>query len=151
MRARRKRERLALVNCPQCGYSLEGLPASHRCPECGAPYTRELLVFRAGVKRARLAMFLLCLVVQVPWFVIHGLPQSRLLTFSLFALWIGAIAGFWGLFLWRRAEVHVTPFGVEFLNVPDDPTLDGPPFRDVRLLANIVHGLASAGRDQKFG
>jgi hypothetical protein len=24
--------------CVHCGYSLEGLPDHHRCPECGRPY-----------------------------------------------------------------------------------------------------------------
>ena len=26
--------------CIRCGYVLEGLPAHHRCPECGSPYDR---------------------------------------------------------------------------------------------------------------
>lgn len=26
---------VALEQCPFCGYSLEGLPVEHRCPECG--------------------------------------------------------------------------------------------------------------------
>ncbi len=27
--------------CLHCGYSLKGLPARHRCPECGMPYEIE--------------------------------------------------------------------------------------------------------------
>lgn len=27
-----------LDRCPECGYSLEGLPAAHACPECGLRY-----------------------------------------------------------------------------------------------------------------
>ena len=29
--------------CPGCGYSLEGLPDEHTCPECGTPYTLRSL------------------------------------------------------------------------------------------------------------
>jgi predicted RNA-binding Zn-ribbon protein involved in translation (DUF1610 family) len=42
---RRKSQRLialvhanAFEHCLHCGYQLTGLPASHRCPECGADY-----------------------------------------------------------------------------------------------------------------
>jgi hypothetical protein len=34
--------------CPDCGYSLKGLPARHRCPECGFPYDEHTLVWRPG-------------------------------------------------------------------------------------------------------
>lgn len=30
--------------CGNCGYSLHGLPASGVCPECGDPYTEDLIV-----------------------------------------------------------------------------------------------------------
>jgi hypothetical protein len=29
--------------CIHCGYSLEGLPDGHRCPECGEPYLWRLI------------------------------------------------------------------------------------------------------------
>lgn len=29
--------------CPVCGYDLHGLPADHRCPECGFAYTEEAI------------------------------------------------------------------------------------------------------------
>jgi len=30
-----------LEHCLECGYPLKGLPAEHRCPECGEPYSME--------------------------------------------------------------------------------------------------------------
>jgi hypothetical protein len=30
--------------CIHCGYSLEGLPDHYRCPECGRPYSIELII-----------------------------------------------------------------------------------------------------------
>lgn len=34
-----------LDECPACGYSLEGLPTEHACPECGQAYDRRSRVF----------------------------------------------------------------------------------------------------------
>lgn len=36
-----KLEKLDFEVCPNCEYPLKGLPAEHRCPECGAPYKIE--------------------------------------------------------------------------------------------------------------
>jgi hypothetical protein len=35
--------------CPECGYSLKGLPDKHACPECGKPY--DLSVVRRAWRR----------------------------------------------------------------------------------------------------
>lgn len=34
------------TRCPVCGYSLVGLPSSHKCPECGEAYDKQTHVWR---------------------------------------------------------------------------------------------------------
>jgi hypothetical protein len=41
------------VLCPQCGYSLHGLPDSGICPECGFEYSRDLVVVYGSSKGGR--------------------------------------------------------------------------------------------------
>ncbi len=43
-----------LTRCPVCRYDLRGLPAEHRCPECGMAYDSTVQIWREGVSnRAR--------------------------------------------------------------------------------------------------
>ena len=39
-----ERDPLALTVCPECGYSLEGLPPEGTCPECGESYDQRYVV-----------------------------------------------------------------------------------------------------------
>jgi hypothetical protein len=43
------------VECPECGYSLAGLPGPHRCTECGRAYGRNILTWRPAYPGAWLA------------------------------------------------------------------------------------------------
>lgn len=36
----------ALNDCPRCNYNLRGLPAHHRCPECGLEYDEHTRIWR---------------------------------------------------------------------------------------------------------
>lgn len=42
------RQRRALTACIQCGYSLRGLPANSRCPECGLEFDEFTEILRPG-------------------------------------------------------------------------------------------------------
>ena len=37
--------------CPECNYSLHGLPPPHRCPECGFEYDEHTLIWRPAQPR----------------------------------------------------------------------------------------------------
>jgi len=55
-----------LTQCPECGYSLEGLPANHKCPECGTLYDQNSEIYPwIGKRRQRFVAL-----VGVPGFIL---------------------------------------------------------------------------------
>jgi len=74
---------LAPPMCPQCGYTLKGLPAEGHCPECGLTYGAEQIVFYAWGQqpstRKSPAWFIALLAfdglfVLYPWFAVLSFP-----------------------------------------------------------------------------
>lgn len=63
--------------CPDCGYSLKGLPAQHRCPECGFPYDQ-----RTRVWRPRRPWKIYIYVVGIPFLWISLLVNAYVHTFA---------------------------------------------------------------------
>jgi hypothetical protein len=89
--------------CPNCGYSLEGLPGRHVCPECGLEYEKDAVVFkepRWGWKALAIANGLLALlgIALCVW-------RSRPSVFIWIPLGCGVIAACWVWKLSRRKHV----------------------------------------------
>jgi hypothetical protein len=57
--------------CPECGYSLEGLPDEGICPECGQRYDQTMIVLH-GTARGRLASLGNAAPRAVIWHVVWG-------------------------------------------------------------------------------
>jgi len=84
-----REDAVALGRCPECGYSLRGLPEKHRCPECVFAYSPDMLVFqaRARVSWLRLAVWALVLFVLGFGLLINVVAASSAQTgISTFAL-----------------------------------------------------------------
>ncbi len=60
--------------CYRCNYSLKGLPAEHRCPECGEAYDESVRIWRAGKSPLWPAGLFLLVMLHCSWgFVIAAL------------------------------------------------------------------------------
>jgi len=82
-----------LLQCPQCEYSLRGLPARHRCPECGFEYDEYTRVWKP----------------RRPWaiYVLASFPLMILvLNLSNFRIRAG-LSGVWGIALSVFAVIAV--------------------------------------------
>ena len=70
-----------LTRCPQCKYSLTGLPAQHRCPECGLFYDLNSRVWRNRFPKKSIVVPICCTAVVLAFVVtamIRGYSQSSI-------------------------------------------------------------------------
>ncbi|MCG3136178.1 MAG: hypothetical protein HJJLKODD_00003 [Phycisphaerae bacterium] len=91
-----------LNKCPQCGYDLRGLPADHRCPECGLAYDHQTEIFRPRKPRiifVGLLGFLGGMGGMINMLIRSLQPGSRSGIFSvlMFMVWLGL-----GVYLFLR-------------------------------------------------
>lgn len=109
-----------ISQCPQCGYSLQGLPEKHQCPECGLRYDAGSEVYRY-INPKRLLFGGLCSVlvfcvmaddlVNRSW-TNHAWPWLSILAI-LFLVAINALSGYACIQTYRYgALVAVLPDGL---------------------------------------
>ena len=77
--------------CVRCGYSLRGLPANHRCPECGLRFDERCALYRVTNPRQLLALWLI--VFGGGWVSLRNLPHLAKLGSASAWQKVGAIAG----------------------------------------------------------
>lgn len=125
--------------CVRCGYSLRGLPANHRCPECGLRFDERCALYRVTNPRQLLAFWLMIL--GGGWVSLKNLPHFANLAGASAWETVGALAGaLWIVFvaagIWffvrryrRGFEVAITGDGL-ILRLPGFSE-DLIPWRDI--------------------
>lgn len=106
---------LFLNLCPICGYSLEGLPVEHRCPECGFPFDRRWHVFSRRIRPGRLGRYW-------PVFTVLGITFQGCFiiypgTLRMFLIYLGVIVAVLAIsvtvLMFRRTRwLAITPTGI---------------------------------------
>jgi len=108
-----------LDQCPECGYSLRGLPADHRCPECGLPYDAESEAFRLVNPKAIYVGMIGLAGGAIPMinmvFSLGAALTRRYLVFLIALAYVGLIGGvfvYLRMLMRSRPQVAVLPRGL---------------------------------------
>lgn len=133
------------MNCPQCNYPLNGLPAEHACPECGLKYDADSRVWY--IRPPRFVIVFLSLAVGIPFlFSMFRITEITLrdrqfpLALCLLALALyGLMAGF---FVWmiRRSRRSPTLLGigpVGILGRTESGKFRLTPWQDIRKVSSM--------------
>jgi hypothetical protein len=131
--------------CPECGYSLHGLPTTHACPECGQRYDAECELVQRKQQGA-IWFVVAWYVLSGGWFfrlMWRGLPnRGWVLVFKLCCLGIYSIPGYFLL----RTIIRNSRRGVMAAVLPGYLLLRLEESRDARIpWSNISRAAANGG------
>ena len=105
-----------LTNCPDCGYSLEGLPGPHRCPECGFEYEANMIEFptgrRGNLKRTPIAPAVFMLGLFAMKYFPNSLPKFSFILYLLLLVGLSFVASLWAANRPGPGRVFVVDDGV---------------------------------------
>lgn len=89
--------RVRLNRCPQCGYDLTALPASHTCPECGLKYDQSMFILEGwnlpSLRHSPIKLVLFCGVLAILLLMCRG--------------WLGWSYGLLGTLFFIAAVVYI--------------------------------------------
>ncbi len=88
-----------LTECPQCGYSLRGLPETHHCPECGLAYDAASELFK-HVNPKALVWSVVAVAIGGLWVLVNSASVTRALPGAW--MWLSVLFAIFyiGVVLW---------------------------------------------------
>ncbi len=92
-----------LTRCPQCKYSLKGLPADHRCPECGFEYDAETAMWKGRLDGKDISAYVVA-ICTVIWIFLSRLFGTPFLPRSALRVALLLILGVLTLFVLYRVR-----------------------------------------------
>ncbi len=105
----------ALESCPQCDYSLRGLPANHNCPECGLAYDEYSAIWRQRPRKREL-VFTIIITLSMTYMLFQSarfLPEFLQVLFFIVVLLVLISQTIWFWSLCRDGRfVAIMPHGM---------------------------------------
>ena len=96
-----------LTRCPQCKYSLKGLPADQRCPECGFEYDAETAMWIGRLNKNEIVAYVVMGLFGIVMFLtrLFATPSPSLTFLQSYALFLVGGAGLFVVYRLRQISL----------------------------------------------